>query len=57
MQVEAIYLLTPTAQNVERVIADFSDGRKTYNSAHLYFIDGGLTEGQLDASANCGLAK
>jgi syntaxin-binding protein 1 len=36
---EAIYLLTPTSQNVNRIIADF-DGRRTYRSAHLYFIDG-----------------
>lgn len=39
MQVEALYILTPTAQNVDRVIADFA-GRKTYNSAHVYFTDG-----------------
>ncbi|KAL1412581.1 syntaxin binding protein 1 [Vanrija albida] len=39
MQVEGLYLLTPTAQNVDRVIADFV-GRKTYNSAHVYFTDG-----------------
>lgn len=39
MGVDAIYLLTPTSQNVDRIIADFS-GRRTYNSAHLYFIDG-----------------
>ncbi|KAL7425231.1 syntaxin binding protein 1 [Cryptotrichosporon argae] len=40
MSVDAIYLLTPTSQNVERIIADFADGRRTYKSAHLYFIDG-----------------
>ncbi|WWC73866.1 uncharacterized protein I206_107838 [Kwoniella pini CBS 10737] len=39
MSVDAIYLLTPTAQNVDRILADFN-GRRTYNSAHLYFIDG-----------------
>ncbi|WVQ84830.1 hypothetical protein IAT38_006987 [Cryptococcus sp. DSM 104549] len=40
MSVDAIYLLTPTAQNVDRVLADFQFGRQTYKSAHLYFIDG-----------------
>ena len=39
---DAIYLLTPTSQNVNRIIADF-DGRRTYRSAHLYFIDGKST--------------
>lgn len=39
---DAVYLLTPTSQNVDRVIADFSNGRKTYKSAYLYFIDGTL---------------
>lgn len=42
MSVDAIYLLTPTAQNVERIIADFASGRDTYKSAHLYFVDGKL---------------
>jgi hypothetical protein len=37
---DAVYLLTPTSQNVDRIIADFSNGRKTYKSAYLYFIDG-----------------
>ncbi|KAK8849808.1 hypothetical protein IAR55_005144 [Kwoniella newhampshirensis] len=40
MSVDAIYLLTPTSQNVDRILADFSFGRRTYKSAHLYFIDG-----------------
>ncbi|BEI82705.1 hypothetical protein CcaverHIS002_0305730 [Cutaneotrichosporon cavernicola] len=40
MQVEGLYILTPTAQNVQRVIADFANGRRTYTSVHLYFIDG-----------------
>ncbi|OCF34392.1 syntaxin-binding protein 1 [Kwoniella heveanensis BCC8398] len=39
MSVDAIYLLTPTSQNVDRILADFQ-GRRTYKSAHLYFIDG-----------------
>lgn len=37
---DAIYLLTPTTQNVDRVIADFANGRRTYRHVHLYFIDG-----------------
>ncbi|KAG9128259.1 vacuolar sorting protein VPS33/slp1 [Ceratobasidium sp. 392] len=37
---EAMYLLMPTSQNIERIIADFSDGRKRYSGAHLFFIDG-----------------
>ncbi|WVN87429.1 uncharacterized protein L203_102609 [Cryptococcus depauperatus CBS 7841] len=40
MSVDAIYLLTPTLQNVDRIIADFTQGRRTYKSAHVYFIDG-----------------
>ena len=40
MGVDAIYLLTPTSQNADRVIADFQFGRRTYKSAHLFFIDG-----------------
>ena len=40
MGVDAIYLLTPTTQNVDRIIADFANGRRTYKGAHLYFIDG-----------------
>lgn len=43
MTVDAIYLLTPTSQNVDRIIADFTNGRRTYKSAHLYFIDGQRT--------------
>lgn len=40
MTVDAIYLLTPTLQNVDRIIADFANGSRTYKSAHVYFIDG-----------------
>ena len=39
MSVEAIYLLTPTTQNVDRVIMDWT-GRRMYKAAHLFFIDG-----------------
>ncbi|KAG8767035.1 vacuolar sorting protein VPS33/slp1 [Ceratobasidium sp. 428] len=35
-----MYILMPTSQNVERIIADFSEGRKRYGGAHLFFIDG-----------------
>lgn len=37
---EAVYLLMPTSQNVDRIIHDFSNGRKQYAGAHLFFIDG-----------------
>ncbi|CEL61750.1 Protein transport protein sec1 OS=Schizosaccharomyces pombe (strain 972 / ATCC 24843) GN=sec1 PE=3 SV=1 [Rhizoctonia solani AG-1 IB] len=37
---EAMYLLMPTTQNVNRIIDDFSQGRKRYGGAHLFFIDG-----------------
>jgi syntaxin-binding protein 1 len=36
---EALYLLMPTSQNVERVIKDFTNSRQ-YAAAHLFFIDG-----------------
>ncbi|EGN96657.1 hypothetical protein SERLA73DRAFT_93200 [Serpula lacrymans var. lacrymans S7.3] len=39
-QFEAIYLVMPTSQNVDRIIKDFSDGRQQYTSAHLFFIEG-----------------
>ncbi|EPQ56577.1 Sec1-like snare protein [Gloeophyllum trabeum ATCC 11539] len=37
---EAMYLLMPTTQNVERIINDFSNGKQQYAGAHLFFIDG-----------------
>ncbi|GHJ83907.1 hypothetical protein NliqN6_0309 [Naganishia liquefaciens] len=37
---DAVYLLTPTTQNVKRVLADFQEARRTYRHVHLYFIDG-----------------
>ncbi|KAG1907804.1 Sec1-like protein [Suillus fuscotomentosus] len=39
-QFEAVYLLMPTTQNVNRIIKDFSDGRQQYLGAHLFFVDG-----------------
>ncbi|KAJ6534642.1 Sec1-like snare protein [Mycena vulgaris] len=36
---EALYLLMPTSQNVERIIKDFSNTRQ-YAAAHVFFIDG-----------------
>ncbi|KAJ6550541.1 Sec1-like protein, partial [Mycena sp. CBHHK59/15] len=36
---EALYLLMPTSQNVERVIKDFT-GVRQYAVAHLFFIEG-----------------
>ncbi|KDQ12984.1 hypothetical protein BOTBODRAFT_133850 [Botryobasidium botryosum FD-172 SS1] len=38
-QFEALYLLMPTTQNVERIIADFS-GRQQYGAAHIHFTEG-----------------
>lgn len=40
-QFEAMYLLMSTTQNVDRIIADFSNGRQQYLAAHVFFIDGG----------------
>lgn len=39
---EAIYLLMPTSQNIDRIIEDFS-GHRQYDGAHLFFIDGKAT--------------
>lgn len=36
---EAIYLIMPTTQNVDRIIKDFSTKRQ-YAAAHLFFIEG-----------------
>lgn len=37
---EAVYIVMPTSQNVDRIINDFSPGRQQYAAAHLFFIDG-----------------
>ncbi|KZT51928.1 Sec1-like protein [Calocera cornea HHB12733] len=37
---EAMYLVMPTTQNIERIISDFSSGRQQYAAAHLFFIEG-----------------
>ncbi|EJU03633.1 Sec1-like protein [Dacryopinax primogenitus] len=37
---EAMYLVMPTTQNVERIINDFSSGKQQYAAAHLFFIEG-----------------
>lgn len=37
---EAMYLIMPTTQNVDRVIRDFSNGKQQYAGAHLFFIEG-----------------
>lgn len=39
-QFEAVYILMPTTQNVERVIKDFSNDQQQYLAAHLFFIEG-----------------
>ncbi|KAI0091472.1 Sec1-like protein [Irpex rosettiformis] len=38
--IEAMYLLMPTSQNIDRIINDFSNGKQQYAAAHLFFIDG-----------------
>ncbi|KAG6866598.1 hypothetical protein C0991_002088 [Blastosporella zonata] len=37
---EAMYLLMPTTQNVDRIIKDFSSPVKQYAGAHLFFTEG-----------------
>lgn len=37
---EAVYLLMPTGQNVDRVIKDFSNTNRQYAAGHLFFIEG-----------------
>ena len=38
---EAIYLMSPTRENIGRLIADFSKPNdKAYKAAHVYFIEG-----------------
>ena len=49
-KLDAIYILTPTTQNVDRIIADFAGERRTYMSAHLYFIDGEYGPGEVGLS-------
>ncbi|KAH0836670.1 Sec1 family-domain-containing protein [Lanmaoa asiatica] len=39
-QFEAVYILMPTTQNVERIIKDFSNDQQQYLGAHLFFIEG-----------------
>ena len=36
---EAMYLLMPTRSNVERIISEFSNGRRQYKKIHLFFVD------------------
>lgn len=36
---DAVYILTPTSANIERIIRDFSGGRQQYAGAHLFFVD------------------
>lgn len=37
---EAMYLLMPTTRNIERIIAEFSNGNRQFRRVHLYFTDG-----------------
>ena len=53
-QFEALYLLMPTTQNVDRIIADFSNGRQQYMAAHVFFIEGEWTmRCRLDRPLQC----
>lgn len=36
---EAMYILMPTTQNVQRIISEFSNGRKQFKRVHLFFLD------------------
>ncbi|KAG6331420.1 hypothetical protein ID866_7667 [Astraeus odoratus] len=38
-QFEAVYMLMPTTQNIDRIIRDFSNGQQQYLGAHLFFVD------------------
>lgn len=43
---EAAYLLTPTSQNVDRIIKDLSPtqgGQPQYAAGHIFFVDGEYT--------------
>lgn len=37
---EAMYLLMPTSQNVDRIIRDFEGEQPQYGGAHLFFTEG-----------------
>lgn len=37
---DAMYLLMPTSQNVDRIIKDFDCEHPQYGAAHLFFIEG-----------------
>lgn len=39
---EAMYLLMPTNQNVDRIIRDFAGNTKQYAAGHLFFVEGEL---------------
>ena len=35
---EVIYFVTPSAKNVDRIIADFAPDKQLYLAAHIFFI-------------------
>lgn len=39
ISLDAIYLLAPTKDSVDRLIADFANGRKQYKCAHVFFTE------------------
>ncbi|KAI5117142.1 hypothetical protein M0805_008261 [Coniferiporia weirii] len=36
---EAIYMLMPTTQNIERIINEFANGQRQFRRVHLFFVD------------------
>ena len=36
---EAVYILMPTTENIQRIIRDFTPGNEKYSAAHLFFTD------------------
>merc|ERR1739838_824748 len=38
-KLDAIYLITPTKESIERLIDDFATSKKIYKRAHIYFTD------------------
>jgi syntaxin-binding protein 1 len=56
-KLEAIYLMSPDADSVARLVADFADEREPqYAAAHLYFT-GRVSDAQLAAVAACAPLK
>ena len=40
-EMDAIYLVSPTVESAQAIVADFESEKKAkYNNAHLFFLDG-----------------